>query len=221
MTSHIVAIFDFDHTLTTWDTAARFFSWLLRRSPWRMVVLLVAAPFIGPFLLVRRTRKIPIRFTVWLATFGVSEDDLAALAKQHVQSVLDAGEAFLLQQARSRVAHHQAAGHHVVIATGALEVLVREILCAEQVHDVTVVGSSLRPHLGGMVTNQHCYGLKKIPMLTQRGFAPPWAFVYTDHRDDLPILELGHERFIINPLPKCAAHLQAALGTSATYLSWR
>jgi phosphatidylglycerophosphatase C len=221
MTSRNVAIFDFDLTLTAWDTAARFFRWLLRRSSWRMVILLVAAPVIGPFLLVRRTRKIPIRFAVWIATFGISDDDLAALAKLHVRSVQDAGEAFLLQQARDRVAHHQAAGHQVVIATGALDVLVREILCAEQVHDVTVVGSSLRPHLGGMVTNQHCYGPNKIPMLTQRGFAPPWAFVYSDHRDDLPIFEQGHERFIVNPLPKCAAHLQASLGTSATFLSWR
>jgi hypothetical protein len=29
-------VFDFDMTLTNWDTAERFFRWLLRRDRWRM-----------------------------------------------------------------------------------------------------------------------------------------------------------------------------------------
>ncbi len=134
---------------------------------------------------------------------------------------MESGEAFLLQHARDRIAQYQSERHEIVIATGALEVLAQEILSAEQIVGVTVVGSSMRPLLGGLAVNQHCYGPNKIPMLSQRGFPPPWAFVYSDHRDDLPIFENGRERFVINPRPKCATELQASLGSSATVLSWR
>jgi phosphatidylglycerophosphatase C len=108
-----------------------------------------------------------------------------------------------------------------VIATGALEVLAREILLAESVRGIAVVGSTVRQFFKGMVVNEHCYGSNKVPMLRERGYSPPWAFVYSDHQDDLPILEQGNERYVVNPQPDCAARLLKALGTSVTVLSWR
>jgi phosphatidylglycerophosphatase C len=106
-------------------------------------------------------------------------------------------------------------------ATGALEDLAREILAHEGIVNVTVVGSSMRRWLGGMVVNQHCYGANKIPMMQERGFEPPWAMVYSDHEADLPLLRAGARQFVVNPKPRAAARLMAILGSSASVVTWR
>ena len=77
-----VVVFDFDLTLTRWDTADRFFRWLLRRNPWRMALVIAALPVIGPLFAFRSTRRWPIRFAVWVATLGRSNHDLEALARE-------------------------------------------------------------------------------------------------------------------------------------------
>ena len=55
-----VVVFDFDLTLTRWETARRFFKGLLRRQPWRLAALIVALPLLAPMLLVPRTRRLQI-----------------------------------------------------------------------------------------------------------------------------------------------------------------
>lgn len=79
-----IVVFDFDLTLTRWDTADRFFRWLLKREPWRSGLVLITAPVLGPLFLFKATRKWPIRFAVWAATLGRSARDLAFLAQDHV-----------------------------------------------------------------------------------------------------------------------------------------
>jgi phosphatidylglycerophosphatase C len=215
------AVFDFDLTLTSWDTAARFFGWLLRRSPWKMLAGVPVALLVSPLAAFRPTRKGIIRGAAWWATFGCDHEQLRGLARLHVAEVKAREGSFLRQDGRRQIASHQAQGHTVVIATGALEILVCEILDAEGIRDVGVVGSSMRRFLGGMVARQHCYGARKITMLRERGFAPPWAFVYSDHEADLPLLRAGATQFVVNPKPRSAAQLLAELGSSACVVTWR
>jgi phosphatidylglycerophosphatase C len=72
-----------------------------------------------------------------------------------------------------------------------------------------------------MARDRHCFGANKIPMLDERGFAPPWAVTYTDHHCDLPVLQLSRERFLISPKPGCLARIEQALACKATVLAWR
>ena len=58
-------------------------------------------------------------------------------------------------------------------------------------------------------------------MLTARGFAPPWAIAYTDHRVDLPVLALATQTYLISPTPECLARIEQVLGKPATVLAWR
>ena len=221
MSPRILAVFDFDHTVTSWDTTGRFIGWLLRRSPWRLSVVALTAPLFAPLFLIRRTRKVPIHFSIWVATFGFSHEQLHALGRAHIAHIAGAGRMFVLQDARSRIAQHQAQGHEVVVATGSLEFLAREILASEGVRDVTIVGSSVRLYFGGMFVHQHCFAERKLHMLAARGFHPPWAFVYSDHEADLPLFHAGRERFVVNPQPTSAARIAASLGSAATILSWQ
>jgi len=216
-----VIVFDFDLTLTRWDTADRFFRWLLRRDAWRMALVVVALPVLGPLLLSRPTRKWPVRFAVWVATVGRTAEALPALVDEHLRS-LPAGEAeVFLPAALDRLRAHVARGDRVVIATGCLEVLARALLERAGLGHVPLVASTLRPFLGGLVRDQHCFGARKVPMLAARDFPPPWAVAYTDHRADLPVLRLSTERYLVSPTPECLARIEHALAIKATVLAWR
>lgn len=216
-----VVVFDFDLTLTQWDTADRFFRWLLRRNPWRMALVMALVPVVGPLLLIRATRIWPIRFAIWVATLGRSPRDLESLVQEHVEAVFAGAEPVFVEAGLARLAHHVEHGHRVVIATGCLEVLARELLRRGGVAHVPLVASTLRPFLGGMASDRHCFGENKIPMLSERGFAPPWAVAYTDHHCDLPVLRLSRVRFLVSPEPRCLDRIEQALACKATVLAWR
>lgn len=216
-----VVVFDFDLTLTRWDTADRFFRWLLRRDPWRFALVLAALPLLGSLLLVKSTRKWPIRFAVWVATLGRAPDALSALAEEHIQSLPMRHGSVFLPAALERLQTHVAQGDQVVVATGCLEPLARALLRHAGLSHVPLVASTLRPFFGGLVRDQHCFGPNKIPMLSARGFSPPWAVAYTDHHVDIPVLLLSAERYLVNPKPKCLARIEQALDTKATILTWR
>ncbi len=216
-----IVIFDFDLTLTHWDTADRFFRWLLRRDPWRLALVLLAIPVLGPLMAFRRTRWVPVRFAVWVATFARSEQALSALVVEHVETVFNGREPVLVEAGLARLQSHLDRGQQVVIATGCFEPLAREILRRAGCERIPLVASTLTPFLGGMVSGDHCVGQRKIAMLAERGFAPPWAVAYTDHRADLPLLRLSQQWFLVSPRPACLRHIEQELAVKAEVLAWR
>lgn len=216
-----VVVFDFDLTLTQWDTADRFFRWLLRRDSWRLALVLASLPVLGPLLLARPARKWPIRFAVWAATLGRTVDALAALAEEYVRSLPTGHTSVFLPAGIEQLKAHIAQGDKVVIATGCVEALAQTLLRHAGLGHVPLVASSLRPFLGGLVRDQHCFGPNKIPMLSARGFAPPWAVAYTDHHADIPVLRLSSECYLVSPTAKCLARIEKDLAIKAAILAWR
>jgi phosphatidylglycerophosphatase C len=216
-----VVVFDFDLTLTRWETAARFFKAALRAQPWRMAVVVLAAPVLLPLLALRRTRRLPVRFAVWMATFGRSGTQLDRLAQAHADAVFAAGEAVFIEDAVACLRTHLANGDRVVIATGCWEPLARALLARGGLAEVPLVASTLRPWLGGWVSDQHCLGPNKIPLLTARGYPPPWAMAYTDHHADLPLLRNSAQWCLVSPKPECVRRIEQALQVRASILPWR
>jgi phosphatidylglycerophosphatase C len=221
MSMPVVALFDFDHTLTASDSFAGFCRWLLRRQWWRPTIVVAAAPFLAPLLLVKSARRIPVRFAVWVASLGMTDEQLPQLVHAYLRSRLAGGDTFVLQDGLDRVAMHKKSGHEVIIATGALELLARAICDSVGLEDIVVVGSSLRRALGGWVADQHCFGAHKIPMLTARGYPPDWEFVYTDHHADVSILARARQRFLVNPRRDTINRVTAALGVTPSILKWK
>jgi phosphatidylglycerophosphatase C len=220
MSTPVVALFDFDHTLTTSDSFAGFCWWLLRRRWWRLAILGATAPLLALLVLLKSTRRLLVRFAVWIATLGVTDEQLPQLVHSYLEAQLARGVSFVLKDGLRRVAMHRESGHEVIIATGALELLARAICDSVGLEDIVVVGSSLRRALGGMVAAEHCVGAKKISMLRKRGSPPDWEFVYTDHHDDLPILMCGRQRFLVNPRRDTINRVTAVLGVTPSILKW-
>lgn len=214
-------VFDFDLTLTNWDTADHFFRWLLRRQPWRWAMVLALVPVLLPLFLIRSTRRWPIWYAVWVATLGRSHEALRVLVTAHVDEVFAGAAAVFRQEGLACLQSHIQQGHRVVIATGCLEVLARELLARAGYAHVALVGSSLKPQFWGLASHEHCFGPRKIPMLSSRGFAPPWTVSYTDHQCDLPILKLSDQRFLVNPKPEAVQLIERELACKASILAWR
>ena len=214
-------VFDFDHTLTPCDSSIRFFHWLLKRSPWRKVLVMASIPFLAPLLFGKSTRNLPVKFAVWTATLGRSDDTVSALVKEHVAEIVARQQPLILQDAIRQLHHHLVQGDRVVVATGSLEVLAREFLDQSGLAHIPLVGSTLKPFLRGMVANEHCYGHRKISMLTQRGYPPPWVATYTDHECDLPVMRQSAACFLVNPRPKAIRIITDTLSIEPVVLSWR
>jgi phosphatidylglycerophosphatase C len=212
-----VAVFDFDHTLTGRDSFGLFCRWLLRRSPWRYALVLATLPITAPLMAWRRTRRPPVQFIVWVSTLGMRHEALG----EFIAANLHRFKAPLLDEGMARLARHLEDGHHVVIATGSLELLARANLAAAGHGSIEVVGSSLRGRLGGLVADRHCHGERKIEMLAERGYPPPWDYVYTDNSADLPLLREAKSGFLIDPKARCRARVSAALGRELEVLNWR
>jgi phosphatidylglycerophosphatase C len=216
-----VVVFDFDLTLTAWDTAGRFFRWLLLRELWRLGLVLIALPALGLLLVAKSTRRSPVRFAIWAATLGRTQRDLRTLARRHVQLVFSKAPPVFFRDGLARLQYHLKEGHTVVIATGCLEVLAQEFLSHAGFGHIALVGSTLRPFLGGMAAHRHCFGQNKVPMLTERGFPPPWAIGYSDSESDLPVLHHCQQSYLINAKATCVLVVGQSVAGKVDILAWQ
>jgi len=143
------------------------------------------------------------------------------LAQEHVEAVFAGAEPVFFQAGLEQLQSHLQQGHRVVIATGCLRLLAQRLLKRAGYGHVPLVASTLKPFFGGMVRHHHCFGPNKIRMLTEQGFAPPWAVAYTDHHSDLPVLRHSAQWFLINPKPQCVSYIDRALTAKGNVLAWR
>lgn len=203
-----VAVFDFDHTLCRFDSSAAFFYWLIRQQLWRLGLGVLLAPWVLPLLAFRLTRKWPVRIAVRLASVGRPIEALPALVERYLAQ---AEPNWAYPDGLDRLRWHQQQGDQVVIATGSLQVLVQHMLARAAIDDVLVVGSILSASNYGWTQTQHCIGKNKIPMLQAHGVSAPWAYAYSDHAVDLPMLRHAKTAFLINPSAKSMALVRARM----------
>ena len=106
------------------------------------------------------------------------------------------------------------------MVTGTWDILARRLLDCLDLSDPRVIGSTVRPWAGGLVADEHCYGPRKVRMLTAHGFPPPWTCVLTDSASDLPLLEGGGTRQLVNPTVTTRAAVTRRLGDRNRLVHW-
>ena len=220
-----VALFDFDRTIVRSDFFKAFNRMLLREHWCRAAATVAAAPVLGLLWIPAATRWLAASGFLWIGTVGLSRAEFARRVSTYVDRRLPtdgAVPAVAHQQALEAIASHRRAGDRVVIVTAAAVDLVAETCVRLGFPDIEIVGSTLRPWAGGIVGDEHCYGRDKVRMLMSRGLPPPWTYVYTDSADDLPMLERGQHRYLVNPSLACWWRVTRRLGPGAcSVLLWR
>ncbi|WP_295364268.1 haloacid dehalogenase-like hydrolase [Arenimonas sp.] len=181
-------LFDFDGTLVRGDCAAAWLRELLLSHPLRRLAAGVSFPVLKPAFGWWRVAWLPASFYTWLATVGRTDEALAEAREDFLRGCAARREQLLITPAVLRLHAHLAAGDEVVIVTGAEAGLARALWRALGQPDVPVVGSSVRPALGGYIGAEHTVGPRKLVALERQGIRPPFAAVYSDSAIDLPLL---------------------------------
>ncbi|NYJ06939.1 HAD family hydrolase [Petropleomorpha daqingensis] len=208
-----VVVFDLDKVLLGGDATTLFLHGRLRRSPARLVPLLLAAPLLVPGSAVPQLRPLAARAMTRLAV-GRDDDDVAAVAEAYEEALTRKPEA-AVGDAIACVQEHRAAGDVVVVATGCEEVLARGYLRAIGLGDLDVVGSN------GSLPPRRAIGGAKVEMLTERGYPPPWRAVYSDSVSDLPLFAGTPRPVLVNAGEDDARRVGRVLGRRPEVVTWR
>jgi HAD superfamily hydrolase (TIGR01490 family) len=187
-----LALFDFDHTVTTCDTYARF----LRRVA-TPTQLASARWTVGPWLVAYRLRLLSaerIRRRVTAQVFpGRDPVEIRAAGLAYARDELPA---MLRPGAMTRIAWHQAQGHEVVLVSGSLDAYLAP-WCA--MHGLSLVCNRLEVQ-DGRLTGRYALrdiGAHKVAELRARYDLGRYARIhaYGDSVEDRPMLALAHERW--------------------------
>jgi phosphatidylglycerophosphatase C len=207
-------VFDLDKVLLGGDASTLFLHGRLRRSPGRLPLLLLAAPLLLPGAAFPQTRPLAARIMTRLAVGGRSDSDVEAVADAYREALTRKPEA-AVAEAIAAVRAHERAGDTVVVATGCEETLARGFLTAIGLGDLDVVGSQ------ATVPVRRAMGESKVRMLTDRGYPPPWAAVYSDSPSDLPLFSGTPRPVLVNADEKAANRVERSLGRRPETLTWR
>nr|WP_165967417.1 haloacid dehalogenase-like hydrolase [Luteimonas aestuarii] len=215
-----VVVFDFDHTLYDGDSGSHLFAWLIRRSWWRTVLALLAAPLFGPMVAFLPTRRYGISGFVWIGTVGMPRRrTLDDAIDRYVATHTEAMKARLLPVALDVLHAHREAGDDVVIATGAPPELARAILAFVAHESVPVIGTAVGPRFGAIIATRHCHAEEKMRMLRERGYARI-DIAYSDSSADLPLLKAARAPVVVNPKHGAVEMFRRVLPSGTPILNW-
>lgn len=191
-----IALFDLDGTLLAWDCQLLFRHFVVRREPWRIVLLplfLVFTP-LAPMLGAGTMKRIFLSF-LW----EIDRDKLDGYARDFAKAVMPA----IYQEMRAKLEQQRAAGHFLILASASPEFYVSEI--GRELGFDLVLGTPVEPGpVFPDLTNHK--GEAKVKRL--REVLPACCFEsgklvnargYTDSRADLPMLALCDAATVVNP----------------------
>lgn len=189
-----VVVFDFDGTLVGRDSVLDFCFRYAARRPHRWALVFLTAPLAA----ILRVRSVAGAASVllWALTVGASPRAFVRALQRYAVGVLPR---FALRTTFAELRREVEAGRHVVLATGALPVLVRGVLRAEGVAHLPVVGSRLRRRYGGFVVETHCVGRCKPRELARRLGITEWRAVYTDSWADRALMRGARRIVLVSP----------------------
>jgi len=202
-------VFDLDGTLVRGDCGDALIRRLLGAHWLRRVGALLAMPVAMPMMAFLPTRRRGVSIFLWLGTVGLPPTELS----RRIDAFLQDYPFRPIGEAVAALERELAAGHRVVVATGALRVLcehlVRRLGFAGR---VAVVASEMSPFAGGQVASVQCNGRYKLDELARQGHAPPYLRSYSDSWMDHPLFAASRIAIAVNCPERDLARLQARFG---------
>lgn len=194
-TSAIIAVFDFDHTLTNRDSLLPFLFYLqgFWKTNYHLITLI---PTFLRFLSGNLSRQATKERILTCFIKGLSAVNLQTLGTIYADQQLDH---YLNPQALKRLAWHQAQGHRCLLISASLEFYLKPWAIRHGFE--TVLASQLEftstSHATGRLKGLNCWGPeKRNRLLAYLGDKKNYRlYVYGDSRGDQEILELADYPF--------------------------
>lgn len=222
----VVVYFDFDKTIISKDCTAEYLRYLLGRSRWRKAMgmgLWTINRFVfRRIALTERAMAFRNSVFLWVATVGLTGHRHLSVRREFVRRLLARSDMQVFSEARDRLEAHRQAGHKIVIVSGALRWLVRDLCKNLDIQADNIIASTDQHFALGRVSRRFCFANNKITMLEEHGLNPANVHKvgYSDSATDIPMLSLCNEIYLINPRKACQLAFQEAFGNEVTTLTW-
>ena len=218
----VVVLFDLDYTLISSDCTAHWLRYLLTRSTKRKLLIIALIPIIKLCNVVGVALATRNSLYLWAATVGLSKQRYLALRRYAAQHVVDIKNVRAYQDALDAMAWHRSQGHKIVVITGALRWLARDVCRRLQIEYDVLMGSSEQNAFAGRVSQVFCYADNKVSLLQQRQWFQNGsiAYGYSDSAADIPMLSACEKRVVVNPKPKCQAAFKKAFADNHDVVKW-
>lgn len=217
-----VAVFDFDKTIISSDSGAAFFTWRIKRSLWKTVVVILLAPIWLPLMLVPKLGSFVLKVLAWVAMFGINQRNLKSVLHAFYQQHFSNRKIIVFKDALTRLAQHESNNDRIVVISGAPTWLVRYILGINGIKVDKIIGSVSQCSPLGIWTTEHCYGKNKITMAKNRGeHFEVWFYGYNDSKSDFPVLEQCVNKYIINANLRLENIAQSHFPDGVTFELWQ
>ena len=216
-------LFDFDYTIVNRDSFATFVRFLFEQESWRKLLLLLFSPVL---LVLGSNKKTMVKrnvMLIWISTLGMTGKRLEKYQRRFIGYFFNDAGAKAYDQALLTLRQHQKEGHKVFIVSGAAQWLLEPICQHLDIDSVTILGTSTRRFLGGLVTDFYCYKYNKVKKLDEMGVFDTYQLVngYSDSAADIPMLKHCQRVQAINPKPSCLSKFNAVFGDKLTCHQWQ
>lgn len=189
----VLAIFDFDGTITYRDSFRHFLRYAFRRSVYyRGLVLL--SPALIAYVLGLMPNDIAKQKVFAHFFRGWTAEDFGALTEKYSSSEIGK---IIRPEALVKIEWHQKQGHKVVVVSAAITSWLNYWCTAQGVDLVATEVEEEDQVLTGKFRTPNCYGSEKVNRLKgQYDFSGiDYVYAYGDSRGDREILELADEKY--------------------------
>ncbi len=218
-----IALFDLDYTLISSDCTAHWLKHLIYRSRRRKLLVLSLMPLIRLMTVLKLNLATRNSVYLWAATVGLSRQGYLLLRRHAAQHITQIKGVKAYPRGLERLQWHRQQGHKVVVVTGALRWLARDICRELGIEYDTLLGSSERSKWGGRVSDVFCYQHDKVTLLKAHGVIDDkqTRYGYSDSSADIPMLDLCEHIVLVNPKPSCRDKFNEALSQTPQIVTWK
>jgi phosphatidylglycerophosphatase C len=190
---NILALFDFDGTITTDDSLIKFIHFVVgdAKTLWGMILL-------SPMLITYKLKFIPnykakqIMFSYFFK--GMNEHQFQKVSEEYSLKHIDT---MLRPKAMERITWHKDLGHKVIIASASIECWIKP-WCNQNDLDLIATRVEIKDGLmTGKFLTKNCYGIEKVNRVKEAYNIDDYdcIYAYGDSRGDKELLELADKSF--------------------------
>ncbi len=193
MEKKIVAIFDFDDTLTTQDSFMSFFKFVVGKWPYYLGLIICSPILVAYFLKLLpnwMTKEIMLRYFLK----GLSLEKLNNLGVEYASQIIPN---LIRNEAIQRVKWHQQQNHELMIISASIENYLipwgkannfNYIICTKLQENNNLIT--------GKIDGNNCYGDEKVKRLQEIiNIAEYEIYAYGDSKGDLPLLNIANHSY--------------------------
>lgn len=189
----ILALFDFDGTITTDDSLIKFIRFVVGdiKTIWGMI-------FLSPMLIIYKLKLIPnYKAKQWLFSYFFKGMDKEEFEKKSEEYSLKHIDTILRPKAMKKIIWHKNQGHTVVIVSASIECWLKP-WCDRNNLDLIATKIEIKEDgVTGKFLTKNCYGVEKANRVNKNYQINKYEYIYAygDSKGDKELLALADEAF--------------------------